>query len=155
MRRRGLWAACVVLLVVGVGVLAIGAGNAKDEDSGAKKCSEATLDGRYLLAQDGVIVEGQNKGPFALAGYEDFHGNGKADVVFSANVNGEVFRNEPATGTYTVEADCTGTTTYPELDAQADLFIAPDGSKFTFVQVTPETVSSGFDLRGTAKRVGD
>ena len=33
MKRRGLWAACVVLLVGLVGVLAIGAGYAKDESA--------------------------------------------------------------------------------------------------------------------------
>src|SRR5687767_10764712 len=47
-RRRGLWAACVALLL-GVGVLLVGIGTGsakdegdKDEDAGAK-CSEATL----------------------------------------------------------------------------------------------------------------
>jgi hypothetical protein len=58
MNRRGLWAAGVVLLVVGlVGVLAIGTGYAKDETEAAK-CSEATLDGTYLFAADGVEIKG-------------------------------------------------------------------------------------------------
>jgi hypothetical protein len=35
------------------------------------------------------------------------------------------------------------------------MFIAPDGSMFTFVRTNPEFVSSGFELRGTAKRVGE
>jgi hypothetical protein len=36
------------------------------------------------------------------------------------------------------------------------LFIAPDGSMFSFVQVKPtdQQVTSGFELQGTAKRVG-
>jgi hypothetical protein len=46
MKRRGLLAACVVLiLLVGAGVLTVGAGYAKDEDAG-EKCSEATMKGR-------------------------------------------------------------------------------------------------------------
>ena len=37
-----------------------------------------------------------------------------------------------------------------------DLFIAPDGSMYTFVQTSPpELVEADFELRGTAKRVGD
>ena len=89
MNGRGLWAAGVVLLVVGlVGVLAIGTGYAKDE-SAAAKCSEATLDGTYLFAADGVEIKGDEQLPFSYAGYEVFDGNGKINQVFSANLNGK------------------------------------------------------------------
>ena len=158
MKRSGMWAAGVVLvlLVVGAGVLAGGAGYAEDngdngdEDAGAK-CSEATLNGTYLFAHDGVKLEGSDQLPFANAGYDVFDGNGKVETVVSGNANGETFRNDRFSGTYTVKADCTGTA-YGELD----LFIAPDGSMFTFVQIKPKSsVTSGFELQGTAKRVGD
>jgi hypothetical protein len=74
MKRSGIWAAGVVLvlLVVGAGVLAGGAGYAEDngdENAGAK-CSEATLQGTYLFAHDGVVTGGPDKSPFAVAGYE-------------------------------------------------------------------------------------
>ena len=158
MKRSAIWAAGVVLvlLVVGAGVLAGGAGYAEDngdngdEDAGAK-CSEATLNGTYLFAHDGVKIEGNDQLPFANAGYDVFDGNGKVETVSSGNANGETFRNDRFSGTYTVKADCTGTA-YGELD----LFIAPDGSMFTFVQIKPKSnVTSGFELQGTAKRVGD
>jgi hypothetical protein len=158
MKRSAIWAAGVVLvlLVVGAGVLAGGAGYAEDngdngdEDAGAK-CSEATLNGTYLFAHDGVKIEGNDQLPFANAGYDVFDGNGKVETVVSGNANGETFRNDRFSGTYTVKADCTGTA-YGELD----LFIAPDGSMFTFVQIKPKSnVTSGFELQGTAKRVGD
>ena len=62
---------------------------------------------------------------------------------------------ESVSATYTVKADCTGTVTYRD-GSQIDVFIAPDGSKFTFVQTKPsKLVGSGFEPRGTAKRVGD
>jgi hypothetical protein len=166
MRRRGLWAACVVLLL-GVGVLAVGTGFAKDEgdkdeDDGAK-CSEATLHGQYLVAHDGVVTEetkkGPPQGPFAQAGYEVYDGNGNVDGLFSLNFNGNVFRHVSVPGTYTVKANCTGTSTFISEEGvpfRADLFIAPDGSMYTFVQTNPpEVVASGFVLQGTAKRVGD
>jgi hypothetical protein len=148
-------AALLVVLLVGVvGVLAIGAGYAKNENASRAKCSEATLDGTYLFAEDGVLLTGNDQVPFALAGYQVYNGNGKVKGVQSGNFGGEVFRKEPFTGTYTVKADCTATVTYAGGDEQFDLFLDPDGSKFTLVQVKPsDTVTSGFELRGTAKRV--
>ena len=137
-----------------VGVLAIGTGYAKDE-SEALKCSEATLRGMHLFAQNGVEIKGDEQRPFALAGYEVFDGNGKVKGVQSANINGEITRNERFSGTYSVKADCTGTATYSD-GTRYDQFIAPDGSELTFVLTKPsEIVTSGFEPRGTAKRVGD
>ena len=165
MKRSGIWAAGVVLvlLVVGAGVLAGGAGYAEDngdngDENAVAECSKATLDGTYLFAHDGVVTEGPNKGPFTIAGMEKYDGNGKVKGVFSANLNGDVHRQESFSATYTVKANCTGTVTLVTsgpTEAQ-DVFIAPDGSMFTFVQIQPpETVTSGFELQGTAKRVGD
>jgi hypothetical protein len=163
MRRRGLWAACVVLLV-GVGVLAVGTGFANDKNDARAKCSEATLHGTYLVDQHGVITEetkkGPPQGPFAVAGREVYDGNGEVEGLFSFNFNGffVVSPPEPSSGTYTVKANCTGTTTYISERGrdETDLFIAPDGSMFRWVQTNPpERVASGFELQGTAQRVGD
>src|SRR5215217_8491021 len=154
--KRYLAALLVVLGVVGlVGVLAVGRGFADVENASGAKCSEATLDGTYLFAQDGFFLTGNDQVPFALAGYQVYNGNGKVRGVQSANYGGDVFRKEPFTGTYTVKADCTATVTYAGGE-QYDLFLDPDGSKFTLVQVKPsEWVRSGFELRGTAKQVGE
>ena len=159
MNRRGLWAGGValILLVVGAAALTtVGAGYAKDEDASRAKCSEATLHGTYPFAFDGVEITGNNdQATFAIAGYAVFDGNGKERGVASSNFNGEVTRKEPVSGTYTVKGDCTGTLTFAD-GSQIDLFIAPDGSMFTFVQTKPSRlVGAGFQPRGTAKRVGD
>ena len=155
MNRKGLWAAGVVLLVVGVvGVMAIGTGYAKNE-SAAAKCSEATLKGTYLFAQNGVEIKGNEQRPFAIAGYDVFDGQGKVKGHASANFNGKITRSkEPLPGTYTVKANCTGTLTFTD-GTRYDIFIAPDGSMFTFVHTNPELVSAGFEQRGSAKRVGE
>ena len=93
--------------------------------------------------------------PFAAAGYQVCNGNGKVKGVQSANINGEITRNERFSGTYTVNADCTGTATYSD-GTRYDQFIAPDGSELTFVLTKPsEIVTAGFEPRGTAKRVGE
>ena len=157
MNRRGLWAAGVVLilLVVGAGVLTVGTGYAQNEKADEAKCSEATLDGTYLFAQNGVELKGNDQRPFALAGYEVFDGNGKVKGVDSSNFNGEITRKERFSGTYTVNADCTGTETYAD-GTRDDQFIAPDGSEFTFVQIHPKNlVTASFEPRGSAKRVGE
>jgi hypothetical protein len=156
MKPRGLWAAGVLLLVVGlVGVMAIGTGHAKDETEAAK-CSEATLDGTYLFAADGVAIKGNDQLPFAYAGYEVFDGQGKVNQVYTLNINGKkVIRNQTISGTYTVKADCTGTTTYAD-GTREDHFTAPDGSEFTFGGTHPKNlVTASFEPRGSAKRVGE
>jgi hypothetical protein len=152
--KRYLAALLVVLGVVGVvGVLAVGRGFADEENDSRAKCSEATLHGTYLFAYDGVF--GKDQMPFAIAGYDVFDGNGKFDTVSSDNFNGQVFRKVHTSGTYTVNADCTGTFTVTGVGVKLDMFIAPDGSKFTFVQIKPKSeVTSGFEERATAKRVG-
>jgi hypothetical protein len=161
MNRKGLWAAGMVLIllvvVVGAGALTtVGAGYAKNEDASRAKCSKATLQGTYLFAFDGVEIKSNDEQvPFAFAGYAVFDGNGKMKGVDSSNFNGEVTRKEPDSAKYTVKADCTGTVTFRD-GSQIDVFIAPDGSMFTFVQIKPsELVGSGFESRGSAKRVGE
>ena len=149
MKRWGLWAAAAVPLIGG-GILAGGAVSA--EDAGAK-CSDATLHGMYLFAFDGIGIESRGHVPFAAAGYELYHGDGNVNAVVSYSVNGEITRKARLAGTYTVKADCTGRVTYPDVAQHFDLFTAPDGSAFTFLQTDPGSVGSGFEPRGTARRV--
>jgi hypothetical protein len=156
--------------VLGV-VLAIGRGFGNDEhaavaNAAVAKCSKATLHGTYLIAQNGVIVKqtegGAPRGPFASAGYEVYDGHGHIKSVGSFNFNGNTFSsgfgagNEHLAGTYTVKANCTGTTTYISdgMQFKTDMAIAPDGSKFTFVHTKPpEQVVAGLEVRVTTKRV--
>jgi hypothetical protein len=163
MNRKGLfWAwgvALILLVVVGAAALltTVGAGYAKDENASSRaKCSVATLKGTYLFAQNGVRIKNNDQRPFALAGYDVFDGQGEVKGIASGNFNGEVFRNDRFTGTYTVKANCTGTLTIRDGAAtHGDIFIAPDGSKFAFVRTDPEDVAAGIDEQVTAKRVGE
>jgi hypothetical protein len=158
--KRYVAALLVVLGVVGlVGVLAGGAGHAEDngdngdENASRAKCSEATLHGMYLFAFEGAEVNGNEQLPAALAGYDVYDGNGHVKTVNSVNFNGQITRNLHHGGKYSVKADCTGTYTSGPTEV-LDLFIAPDGSKFTFVFVKPKSdVATGFEERATAKRV--
>ena len=159
MNRKGLWAGGLALILVVVGAAAlttVGAGYAKDENASRAKCSKATLKGTYLFAENGVEIKGDEQRPFAIAGYDVFDGNGEVKGVASGNFNGETFRNDRFSGTYTVKANCTGTVTFKDGAAtQGDVFIAPDGSMFTFVRTDPEDVAAAIDEQVTAKRVGE
>jgi hypothetical protein len=155
--NRYLAALLVVVGVVGLlGVLAVGSGFANDENGAGAKCSEATLEGTYLFAQNGVEIKGMDQRPFAIAGYDVFDGNGEVTGLASGNFNGQTFRNNRFSGTYSDKANCTGTLTIRGGAAtQGDVFIAPDGSKYAFVRTDPEVVAAGLDPQVTAKRVGE
>jgi hypothetical protein len=154
MKRAGLLVVGVVALI-GVALLAGTQGYVQGaEDDSKPTCLEATLHGTYLFAYDGVGIKDDEHIPFAVAGYEVFDGKGKVKAVSSSSTGGEISSNDTTSGTYTVNEDCTGTTSYED-GTHYDHFIAPDGSLFTFVQTDPGVVAAGFEPQGTAKRVGD
>jgi hypothetical protein len=155
--KRYVAALLVVVGVVGllVGVLAAGRGVAEDENASRAKCSEATLDGTYLFADDGFVIKDNEKVPFASSGYEVYDGKGHTKGVSTINVNGKVSSKESFSGTYTVKANCTGSSTYSD-GTRYDDYIAPDGSMLTYVQTKPSNwVLAGEEQQVTAKRVGD
>ncbi len=149
----------VVALVVAAMVLvmamtALADGKDNNDDDGAK-CSEATLDGRYLFSFDGYEIKEDKKVPFAQAGYEVYDGNGHVKGVYSGNFGGEIIRNQPISGTYTVKAGCTGTVRYTD-GTQSDQFLSPDGTQVAFVLTkSPEFVGGGLEVQGKKTRVGD
>jgi hypothetical protein len=116
-------------------------------------CDLSTLRGTYLFYDQGVDETGNT---FAGAGLEYFDGNGNIYGVFSHHDHGQVStaRNEPYTATYTVNADCTGTSTYD--GEEYDLFIHPGGDMFTWVLTTPPDSDgvSGLEQRVSHQRVG-
>jgi hypothetical protein len=71
---------------------------------GGESCSVATLNGLY-----GQVLTGQvlNVGPIVAVGVTTFDGKGHFLTNQTINVNGNVVQ-EPGTGTYTVNRDCTG-----------------------------------------------
>jgi hypothetical protein len=116
--------------------------NVEDEAAGAAARAtydEGTLHGTYLLAYDGVVTGGADKGPFAVAECDWFDGKGNIEGVSSANYSRNITSKQKFTGTYTVNANCAGTATYPSGEVY-DLFIAPDGCRFTFVQIYPPSM---------------
>jgi hypothetical protein len=91
--------------------LALGiASTANAEDKG---CSEATLKGTFAYTSTGFIVAAPLPpivGPLAEVGTQYFDGKGGVNSTFNASQNGNIGPGT-ATGTYTVNDDCTGTFT--------------------------------------------
>ena len=125
------------LCVLGIGYLGLSLGHPPSAlaDMG---CSNATLKGTYLFAQDGwqIDADGVRK-PAAFSGIEIYNGDGTMRGIYSGGFDGVVSRMVGYTGTSTIHPNCTGEQTFTD-DTGAvthnDIFVAPSGEEFTFIQ---------------------
>ena len=103
-RSRG-----VVTLLTICGVLLSGSlARAQSED---RDCSVRTLRGSYGFSIDGQILAGPRAGLLRGVAMTQFDGRGNLQQVDFTTINGVPTGNDwrPATGSYRVNADCTGT----------------------------------------------
>ena len=105
------------------------------------QCSNATLTGSYGFKQDGFDNNGKrdpklgNEIPFANVGVVTFDGVGNLSVTTTFVFNGgggQPFG--PATGTYTVNSDCTGTITVPDAFTSFNIVTVRQGAEFLGIQ---------------------
>ena len=75
-----------------------------------KECSVATLEGSFVRRDVGFVISPNGALPLAGVHLVTFDGNGAFTSTGSASLNGTLSEST-ATGTYTVNADCTGTYT--------------------------------------------
>ena len=73
-----------------------------------KECSVATLEGSFVRRDVGFVISPNGALPLAAVNLVTFDGNGAFTSTGSASVNGAPSEST-ATGTYTVNSDCTGT----------------------------------------------
>ena len=144
-------------LVIAVAmVLAVsGVARAHDDDEEAKPCSDATLHGLYVFTASGFNIVAGVPQPKAIVELIDFHGDGNLTVpAATVSINGAISRSTPGgTGTYTVNADCTGSLVFGPPVAPAgpayDLFAAFKGAQIQMIQTGPGSPV----FQGTAERV--
>jgi hypothetical protein len=115
-------------------------------------CSNATLKGTYLFAYDGWQIDADNvRKPFAFSGMEIYNGDGTMRGIYSGSTDGVVSQMVGYTGISTIHPDCTGEQTFTDDPTGAvthyDIFVAPSGEEFTFVQTDPGFVSAGSERR--------
>src|SRR5207248_4905057 len=101
---------------------------------GHPRCTLATLQGRYLFGESGVLLPPAfgvaAPTEAADAGIHIFNGDGTGTDTVTFRVGGNiVLKNVVSQILYTVNADCTGTITVPN-GPSFDIFIAPDGAEF-------------------------
>jgi hypothetical protein len=106
----------------------------------AADCSVATLKGHYTYWAQGVDAEGKVT---AEVGSEMFDGAGNIVTMLSTAGSAEVTKD---TGTYTVNADCTGTSTYAS-GSTYTMHIAPSGDSFVFASSVAGVVVAGENSR--------
>ena len=104
-------------------------------------CTLATLQGRYLFAESGVLLPPAfgvaAPTEAADAGIHIFNGDGTGTDTVTFRVGGNiVLKNVVSQILYTVNADCTGTITVPN-GPSFDIFVAPDGAEFARIATAP------------------
>jgi hypothetical protein len=129
------------LAIAAIVVLASGmASTAKAADKG---CTNASLKGTFSDRDTGWIYPAPNAAPLPFAGVnvDTFDGNGNLTSTGMASVAGNVMSGT-AKGTYTVNADCTGTYTLtgPGLPIHAFFVIDESGTELQIVITDPGTV---------------
>lgn len=143
-RIRPLAIAAGLVAIAGLGLPATL--NAADEQESNlsdnhKGCTLATLQGRYLFAESGVLLPPAfgvaAPTQAADAGIHIFNGDGTGtDTVTLRIGNNIVLENVIMPLLYTVNPDCTGTITVLN-GPSFDIFLAPDGEEFARIATAP------------------
>jgi hypothetical protein len=142
-RIRPLAIAAGLIAIAGLGIPALGAANQQESQwpDNHKGCTLATLQGRYLFAESGVLLPPAFRVAVptqaADAGIHIFNGDGTGkDTVTFRIGNNIVLENVVSPLLYTVNPDCTGTITVLN-GPSFDIFIAPDGAEFARIATAP------------------
>jgi len=127
-------------------------GNAK-ADAQAPICGAHTLRGSYVFNAHGWNIVGGVAVPKAIVEGIDFNGDGTLVSPFATvSINGNILHFSGASGSYTVNPDCTGTLTFPGA-ASFDIFVEPgDGKQVWMIQTGP-AVPGPPVFEGTATKV--
>jgi hypothetical protein len=115
----------------------------------AQDCSNATLHGSFGYTSTGTLLDSYvpapYAGPFAEIGRQNFDGKGNTQATATLSSNGNI-NKVTIEGTYTVNADCTGSMTVniPALEAtvHADFVIDKDGTEIRAVVTDSGVVES-------------
>jgi hypothetical protein len=123
-------------------------------------CSVERAAGRYAVSDSGTVL---GIGPRAAVALLTLDAAGNIKGTVTASLNGAV-SNSRLAGTYTVNGDCTGTTTFGEYDQSGNLLITATVAlawdddmrefRFLFTSVTlPDGSSLSTVINGDARKV--
>jgi hypothetical protein len=139
-------------LVSLVAAMALGTSDVARADSRMlATCGVYTLHGSYLFATHGWNIVGGVAQPKAIVEGINFNGDGTLVSPFATvSINGTIIRSSGGVGTYTVEADCTGTLSFTG-GPSFDIFVDASGRQLWMIQTGPAAVPAVFE--GTVTRV--
>jgi hypothetical protein len=109
---------------------------------------QGTLRGTYMVIGGGIIV---GVGPASAVGTIILDGKGNSVNAFTVSVNGMISQGL-VTGPYTVNSDCRGILTQSD-GTHYDQVMAPDGSRFNWIETDTGTVLSGTAIRMSDENV--
>src|SRR5215472_8474872 len=118
-------------------VIALALSLAPRANADEKGCSNATLRGTFAYTSTGTIAAPPViAGPFVEVGTQSFDGTGGTTLTATSSQNGNI-SPLTATGTYTVNPDCTGTMTlqvsfpgFPVFPVHVSFVIDDNGDEF-------------------------
>jgi hypothetical protein len=133
--------------VVGVAI-ALGVSGVSVADDAKKGCTLDTLNGLYIFTASGYNIVAGVAQPKAIVEVIRFNGDGTLTVPAATHsINGVVAPSPPGgTGTYTVDAGCTGTLAFTG-GPSFDLFIPRSGDELWMIQTNQNTVFQGNVVR--------
>ena len=143
----------------------------RNRERGGHGCINRTLKGTYVFTQDGwesrapstTQPAAGDRRPFAYAGQEEYDGHGNFTGVNTLVTARNTDQNTPVAvspfvtykGTCTVNRDCTVLWSSSDEDgftSNYNLFLSPDGEKFTFIGVDAQVLVGGCPDDGTGVR---
>jgi hypothetical protein len=136
-------------LVSLVAAMALGTTGTARAALAPQACSVHTLHGSYLFATHGWNIVGGVAVPKAIVERIDFNGNGTLVSPFATvSINGNIIHSSNSLGTYTVNANCTGTVSFTG-GPSFDTFVEPSGRQLWMIQTGPNPAV----FEGTATHV--
>jgi len=144
LRLRSFAIATGFVALTGLGLSSpLAASNGQESQASAtpRVCTLATLQGRYLFAESGVLLPPA----FGVAvptqaadvGFHIFNGDGTGTDIVTVRIGSTVvLENLVSPLVYTVNPDCTGTITVSN-GPSFDIFVAPDGTQFGSIATAP------------------
>ena len=115
-------------------------------------CGLTTLSGTYAFATHGFNIVSGVAVPKAIVETILFNADGTLVAPFATiSINGTIIHSSGATGTYTVNADCTGSITFTP-GPSFDFVIGRGGKELSMIQ-TVDPSGAGPVFEGTAVKV--
>lgn len=158
-RIRSLAIAAGLIAIAGLSLpVTLNAADEQESDwhDNHRGCTLATLQGRYLFAESGVLLPPAFgvavPTQAADAGMHIFNGDGTGTDTVTVRIGNDIFLEDAVMPlVYSVKPDCTGTITVIN-GPTFDIFIAPDGAEFAKIATGPSgNYPSAIDRRVSRK----